>query len=368
MSRGASRSSRATCVVQRGPFGRAHHLQQPVGPLHPVAQQRAGALQMPEVGDPDAAAAVLVLVRRADAPPGGAELLALLAGGVEQLVIGQDQMGAVGDEDPALGVDAPLGELVQLAEEGLGIEHDAVAHDAGDPRVEDAGRDLPEDELGLADDDGVPGVGAALVAHDQVGPLGEHVDQLALAFVAPLRPNDHQTGGPAVEHRDPQRNEKEPLAGLLNPRANVSEALGKVNSGRDAGEGAADPLGGLQRERLRHVGRRVDHPQGVPGEPADGDRGRARPGQRKAVHQDAERQPARADRDPERRQPGRERRRQRGAPGIVAHHEQRPASSMVSRFTTSTPRDARSGVGEDPRPDHPELLGAGDQDPGRLVG
>ena len=51
---------------------------------------------------------------------------------------GQHQVGAVGDEDPAGGVDAPLGELVELAEEGLRLEHDAVADDAGDPRMQDA--------------------------------------------------------------------------------------------------------------------------------------------------------------------------------------------------------------------------------------
>ena len=37
---------------------------------------------------------------------------------------------------------------------------------------------------------GVPGIRAALIAHDPVGALGEHVDELALAFVAPLRADD----------------------------------------------------------------------------------------------------------------------------------------------------------------------------------
>ena len=43
----------------------------------------------------------------------------------------------------------------------------------------------------LADDDRVPGVRAALVAADEVGVLGEQVDDLALALVAPLRADDH---------------------------------------------------------------------------------------------------------------------------------------------------------------------------------
>ena len=61
--------------------------------------------------------------------------------------------------------------------------------------MENAGRNLLQDELGIADYDGVARVGTALVAHDEVGPLGQHVDQLAFPFVAPLGPHhDHAVG------------------------------------------------------------------------------------------------------------------------------------------------------------------------------
>ena len=54
-----------------------------------------------------------------------------------------------------------------------------------------------EDELLLADIDGVAGVVAALVARDDVEPVREQVDDLALAFVAPLRAqHDHITHSP----------------------------------------------------------------------------------------------------------------------------------------------------------------------------
>ena len=109
-------------------------------------------------------------------------------------------MGAVGDEEPAGGVDAALVQLIQLGEEVLRLQHDAVADHAGDAGVQDAGGNLPQDELAVADDDGVAGVGPALVAHHQVGPLGQHVDQLALPLVSPLGPNDHHAGGPGIEH------------------------------------------------------------------------------------------------------------------------------------------------------------------------
>ena len=38
-------------------------------------------------------------------------------------------------------------------------------------------------------DDSVPGVIAALAANNDISPRSEHVDDLALALVPPLRPN-----------------------------------------------------------------------------------------------------------------------------------------------------------------------------------
>jgi hypothetical protein len=43
-----------------------------------------------------------------------------------------------------------------------------------------------EHGLLITDDQGMAGIVAALVAHDDVGVLGEDIDDLALPFVAPL--------------------------------------------------------------------------------------------------------------------------------------------------------------------------------------
>jgi hypothetical protein len=48
-----------------------------------------------------------------------------------------------------------------------------------------------EDVLGFADDDGVPGIVATGNANDVVERAGEVVDDLAFAFVTPLRANDY---------------------------------------------------------------------------------------------------------------------------------------------------------------------------------
>ena len=71
------------------------------------------------------------------------------------------------------------------------VDHDAVADDRRDVRVQHARRDEVELEDLVADDDGVAGVVAALVAHDHRDLLGQEVGGLALALVAPLEADDH---------------------------------------------------------------------------------------------------------------------------------------------------------------------------------
>src|SRR6185295_17160253 len=119
---------------------------QPIGPVDPIGQQHPGALEAPEIGDSDTPATKLVLVGRTDTPPGCAELLTLLARGIQQLVIRKHQMGAIGDEETAASVNAPLGELIQLCEQVLGLEHYPVADNAGDPGVQNARGNLAENE------------------------------------------------------------------------------------------------------------------------------------------------------------------------------------------------------------------------------
>ena len=72
-----------------------------------------------------------------------------------------------------------------------GIEHDAVADDVHHAGPEDADRQQVRRVFLAADADGVPGVGAAAVADDDVGVLGEEIDDLALALVAPLEADDN---------------------------------------------------------------------------------------------------------------------------------------------------------------------------------
>ncbi len=97
-------------------------------------------------------------------------------------------------------VDPVLHQLIDLGEERLGVEHDAVADGTADAGMQDARRDLVQDERIVADVDGVTGVRPTLVAHHPVGALGDDVDELPLPFVAPLGADDHHGTRLGIEH------------------------------------------------------------------------------------------------------------------------------------------------------------------------
>ena len=173
--------------------------------LHHQVELLAEDLRVEEVLHPQADAGGLVGVGGADAALGRAELVAAeepLAHAVELLVVRHDQVGVAAHPQAGGGVDAPGLEAVDLVEEHLGVDDDAVADDVDDLRVEDAARDQLEG-VGLpVDDDGVAGVVAALVADDHRHLLGEEVGQLALALVPPLGSHDHRGGHDASPELD----------------------------------------------------------------------------------------------------------------------------------------------------------------------
>ena len=150
--------------------------------------QRVG---LGEVHHADRAAADLVLVSGADAALGGADLHAiagrLLAMRVELAVQREDQRRVLGDLEIIGGYrDALLAQPLDLADEEMRIDDDAIADDRELARPHDAGGQQRE-LIGLAvDDQRMAGVVAALEAHHDIGLEREPVDDLAFAFVAPL--------------------------------------------------------------------------------------------------------------------------------------------------------------------------------------
>ena len=130
------------------------------------------------VAGPDAAA------RRADREAAEAVLARL----VDREVPRHDQVRVARDVDLGGRAAAQL-ELVELADQDVGVDDAAVA-DHARLAAHDAARQRADLERLVADDDRVSGVRAALVAADDVRVLREQVDDLALPFVSPLRPDD----------------------------------------------------------------------------------------------------------------------------------------------------------------------------------
>jgi hypothetical protein len=93
------------------------------------------------------------------------------------------------NEQAAFAFDAHLSQLLQLGVKGSRIDYDAVTDDTGALVVEDAGRNKSQDELTLANADGMTGIVSALISGHQIEMRREYVDDLTLAFIAPLGPN-----------------------------------------------------------------------------------------------------------------------------------------------------------------------------------
>src|SRR5581483_9455527 len=85
-----------------------------------------------------------------------------------------------------------------------GIEDDPVADDAS-RSLENSGRDLVQDKLTGPRIYGMARIRPALVANDQVGALGEHIHDLALALVAPLGADDDNAVSLRSEHSSPRK-------------------------------------------------------------------------------------------------------------------------------------------------------------------
>ena len=155
-----------------------------------LGQQR---VRFGEVDQADGTAADLVLVRRADAALGGADpdgRVGVLAQAVELAVDRQDQRRGLGDPEDFGGDRHPLpAQFGQFGDQMVRIDDDAVA-DQRQLAANHARRQQAQLVADAVDDQRVAGIVPALVAHDDVGPLGQPVDDLALAFVAPLRPDD----------------------------------------------------------------------------------------------------------------------------------------------------------------------------------
>jgi hypothetical protein len=179
-----------------------------------------------QIVDAQAHARGLVAVGWADAALGGADLvLALeqLAGAVQLAMIGQNHVRRLAqDEILRCHLDAVLAQSFHFADQADGVADDAIADDAQLVLAQYAGGDEMQDGFLALDDDSMPGVVPAGVTHDHVRLLGEHVNDLAFAFVAPLGTHENgichnisATTPPGVHNKNPRTEIRGKAAGSL---------------------------------------------------------------------------------------------------------------------------------------------------------
>ena len=168
---------------------------------------QAEDLLVEQILDADALASSFVLVARADAALGGADLVlaeALLVGAVEVFVPRHDDMRVAAD-------------LQVLARNALGLEHrhflheharvdnDAVADDGNGVLVHDTRGHQVQRQFLVTVNNGVSCVVSTLVAHDVVVLARNEVGDFTLAFVAPLGTDENCTGHERSSFRRPAR-------------------------------------------------------------------------------------------------------------------------------------------------------------------
>ncbi len=154
------------------------HLAQP-------AQQR---FLVKQIAHTDADARHFIGVGWADAAAGGADLKVAaqsLVGLVLDDVVGHHHVGALADEELG-GADGFGLEIGELFEQHGRVDDHAVADHIDRAWVEDARRHDVQLELAVLVQDGVAGVVAPAIADHQACLVGQQIDNVAFAFVAPL--------------------------------------------------------------------------------------------------------------------------------------------------------------------------------------
>lgn len=142
-----------------------------------------------QVGDADAATRHLVFIGRADTTAGGADGLAagrFFARLIQGDVVRHDQRRGRGNLQARAHFHAGVFQLADLFDQRGRGDHHAIADQAQRVVAQDAGRDQMQDGLLAIDDECMAGVMAALEADDRTDFFGKQIDDLALAFIAPL--------------------------------------------------------------------------------------------------------------------------------------------------------------------------------------
>ena len=178
----------------------AVRLDEPLLDGHDRAEFGAQDVRVDQVAHADAEAPDLVLEGGTDPPqgrPGPHVALQFLLEAVQDLVVRHHDMRAVANAEVRDRM-ATGPRLVNLLQELRGFDHDAVPDHVHRPFPEDPGREQVERVQLAPDLDGVARVRPSLEPRNDVGFVGEKIDDLALALVPELGPHDYARGHRAL--------------------------------------------------------------------------------------------------------------------------------------------------------------------------
>ena len=178
-------------------------LDETVGVFQVALNARTQHLRRQSIRDPNTPAAGFVFVRGPDPAQCRANPFitqTLFAGVIQRAMIRKNQMRARTDLHSLRRYHNPLShQSIGFFEEGFRIDHHAVAQHARFSLVHDAGRQQVEHKGLVTDLNRMARVMPALITGDDVEALGEQVDNLALAFIAPLGADDRDYFGRSDE-------------------------------------------------------------------------------------------------------------------------------------------------------------------------
>jgi hypothetical protein len=109
-------------------------------------------------------------------------------------------MNTIAHVESALHVDSIGDQLIYFGEESIGIENHSISNGASNARMQNSAGDLVKHEGLVANVHGMTRICPTLISHHPVGTLGDHVDELSLSLIPPLRTDDHNGAGLRIEH------------------------------------------------------------------------------------------------------------------------------------------------------------------------
>ena len=158
------------------------------------AEFRGEALALEQIANPQRATRDLILIGRPDPAPRRTDRIGALGKfscAIERDMRGEDQRTHRADLQALEHRNALPDQHLGFLEQRLQRQHDAVADQALHPGMQDPRGNQRQHGFLAADDERMAGIVATLEAHHCLRGVGQQIDDLAFALIAPLQADDN---------------------------------------------------------------------------------------------------------------------------------------------------------------------------------